>query len=436
MTGPTTAPVPPYAGILEVKTESKEVVWQMVLPLPGAASYVLHRQQGRCAIPECAAMVRTPWLVTAEGGRVLGAVCKGHSLARRLDQPEWQEVLAAPPEAPPGVQVYIRRGGRRRPWANGAPDVAVDLSKDPSCDPPATWGYLGTPVHVLLELQRRRCAICLKALVFGRSKQGQDITTGVHVDHEWVEDPERGEITMVRGILCQSCNTCLTKRRLPPTWWGPVWARHEAYLDSPPAWTWPLTDDLRYPCTTRLPGVFRFDRQRRDAVIKVLLRVAGDDPEAIAVACDERWFDRWYYAGTAVHALLVAQRGLCAVTGERLNPPDRLDGQPVDLAATLDHEGDKQRGRLRGLVTPSSNGIVTKARVAEGRLPEDARAYLDDPPAQRFEMTKDLCFSKAPTAWLIPNGPKFASDLAREAVRAAADEARKHAEQWIPCQTR
>ncbi|TKJ33488.1 hypothetical protein A6V29_15975 [Blastococcus sp. CCUG 61487] len=346
---------------------------------------------------------------------------------RRMDDANWRLLWRNPPAA--ALQILpLRARYWKSPWSQGAPDPKADLGADPALDPPRAWSYAGTPVEVLYELQERRCAICLFPLVLRPARNGY--FAQVHVDHHYVWTDETW-VPEIRGILCARCNTNLGRTSLHEHWWGSVLPRRQAYLESPPAQCWEATRSLVYG-RGRPPATFRdWSEAAKEAAIQALLEVAGQDQEKIVVAGDRRWFD-WYYAGTAVHALLVEQAGRCAVSGEDLNPPRRSGGSPTVSAATLDHAGpDRRKGPLRGLITPTWNG-----RLREGgskwTLHEDAQPYLAAPPGQRSPHTRGLCYSEASSAWLSPVARPRADGLTQAQVAEAVREARAQAARWRP----
>ncbi|WP_456598817.1 endonuclease domain-containing protein [Blastococcus sp. SYSU DS0616] len=396
-----------------------------------AAARLRKRQNGLCAVPKCGRPLPSQdrWTSSPEGALV-GLVCYGHSLvrmsARALDA-NWLRLWSNPPAAglvilPPGARNW------KRPWSEGAPDLTVDLAADASFDPPRTWSYSGTPVEVLFELQERRCAICLNPLAFWTGRNGY--TAGVHVDHHYVWT-DQAWVPVIRGLLCARCNTNLGRTSLLDHWWGPVLQRRQAYLENPPAQQWDLTSDLIYGRGRPPARVGDWSETEMSAVTDVLLAIAGQDQDKIDVAVNRDWFD-WYYAGTAVHALLVEQAGVCAVSEQDLNPPRRFNGRPTVNAATLDHGGpDRRRGPLRGLITPTWNGRLRESGSGETRW-DQARPYLDDPPAQRSPYTNGLCYSAASNAWLVPDARPQAPGLSPEEVVDSVRQTRAQEARWRP----
>ncbi|SFT55456.1 hypothetical protein SAMN05660657_01483 [Geodermatophilus amargosae] len=392
-----------------------------------AARLVRARQHGTCALPGCHEPLpqQDRW-ATDPQGRLAGLVCYGHSLARKTD-PRWRNLWDNPTTG--GLTILPAGAHRwRGPWAKGAADLTADLTTDPTYDPPRTWSYAGTPVEVLLELQHRRCAICLHPLTFRTDADGS--AGGVHVDHFDIWNPSAAAwVPTIRGILCPSCNTNLQRKVLDEHWWQPVLDRRQAYLASPPAQCWAVTRGLIYGRSRTGTGRGTFTPAAIASVTAKLLQIAGNDPAKQKVALDRRWFD-WYYAGTWVHALLVEQAGRCAISGKTLQPPQRRNTRKTTNAATLDHAGpDRRRGTVRGLITPAWNARLREDTDIQA-LPPEAQVYLSNPPAQRSCSARNLCYSQASTAWLLPGVRPLPTGWTTAQVAAAVAAGRAVTARW------
>lgn len=214
---------------------------------------------------------------------------------------------------------------------------------------PSYWAHRRGPVHHLLVFQDYRCAVCETGFTW-------DTGSGL-VPRQWVRDG------LLQALVCYGCSRRYTGQSPKAPANEVIASNLDKIAARPPAQQCPATRGLG--------------------------RQSAPRPFKARLARPETPTPAWSYHATITHALVLWQRGRCAICSTGLQVTSR------PLSVHLDHDPDT--GLIRGLLCHRCNVALGKQDLQPSWWAHNEpfmRHYLQHPPAQVLPATRGKTYGQ------------------------------------------